>query len=141
MDSFCGYETVDSDQLAYLELHFFLLAGPDSTLFYTGVYEECCGSVVDCLTQDRGVASSSFTRGTALCPWARHFILCLALAQEDQSRHDWKIVDWDIKNQIKKKKNSGLEFWKKLCPQCGNKVNTVCNKFIFFSTRNKKQSI
>ena len=25
--------------------------------------------------------------------------------QEDLSRHNWKIIDWDIKNQIKQKKN------------------------------------
>ena len=36
-------------------------------------------SVVECLTQDPGVAGSSLTRGTVLYPWARHFILCLVL--------------------------------------------------------------
>ena len=36
---------------------------------------ECSGSVVEFLTQDEGVGGSSLTRGCALCPWARHFIL------------------------------------------------------------------
>ena len=30
--------------------------------------EECGGSVVKCLTRDRGVAGLSLTGGTALCP-------------------------------------------------------------------------
>ena len=38
--------------------------------------EERGGSVVECLTRDRGVVGSNLTRGTVLCPWARHFILC-----------------------------------------------------------------
>ena len=33
---------------------------------------ECSGSVVECLTEDRGAADSSHTGFTALCPWARH---------------------------------------------------------------------
>ena len=37
--------------------------------------------MVECLTQDRGAAGSSFTAGTALCPLARHFILCIELVQ------------------------------------------------------------
>ena len=43
--------------------------------------EERGGSVVECLTQDRGVAGSSLTGGTALCSRARHFIICLVLVQ------------------------------------------------------------
>ena len=44
-------------------------------------YEEYSGSVIECLTWDQGVEGSSLTGGTALCPWARHFILCLVLVQ------------------------------------------------------------
>ena len=36
---------------------------------------DCGGSVVECWTQGQGVGGSSLTRGCALCPWARHFIL------------------------------------------------------------------
>ena len=44
-----------------------------STLFIhlhdeTILYRERSGSVVECLTQDRGAAGSSFTGVTALCP-------------------------------------------------------------------------
>ena len=48
------------------------------------------GLVVECFTQDQGVA------------WARHFILLsTGSTKEDQSRHDWKVVDWDAKIQPK----------------------------------------
>ena len=30
--------------------------------------EKCSGSLVECLTQDGGIAGSGLTRGTALCP-------------------------------------------------------------------------
>ena len=42
-------------------------------------YEEHSGSVVERMAQERGVAGSSLVGGTALCPWARHFNLCLVL--------------------------------------------------------------
>ena len=42
-----------------------------------------CGSVVECLTPDRGIAGSILTGGTALCPWARHSIPCLVLTCPD----------------------------------------------------------
>ena len=48
---------------------------------------ERSGSVVECLTRDRGAAGSSLTGVTALCPWAR------TLIQEDPSLYNWKIVD------------------------------------------------
>ena len=37
--------------------------------------------MVECLTRDRKVVGSSLTGGNALCPSARHFILCLVLVQ------------------------------------------------------------
>ena len=54
------------------------------------------------------VVGLSLIRGTALYLWARHFIVCLVLGQPrktcpDNGRHDWKIVDWDVKNQNKYK--------------------------------------
>ena len=33
-------------------------------------------------------------------------LLSTGSTREDQSRHNWKIVDWDIKNQIKHTKNN-----------------------------------
>ena len=41
--------------------------------------EEPGASVIECLAWEQGVAGSSLTGGTGLCPWARHFILCLVL--------------------------------------------------------------
>ena len=38
-------------------------------------YRERSGSVVECLTQDRRAVGSCLTGVTALCPWARTFIL------------------------------------------------------------------
>ena len=45
------------------------------------------GSVVECLTRDRGAAGSSLTGVTVLCPYARHiyFRLELVHTQEDLS--------------------------------------------------------
>ena len=51
---------------------------------------EHSGLVIEYLTQDRGVAGSSMSGGTALCHWARHFILCLVL---EPSWHGWKIAE------------------------------------------------
>ena len=60
------------------------------------------GSVVECRTPEREVRGSRPT-SAVLCPWARHFtprkywlIIQEAMAP---SRHDWKIVDWDVKPQ------------------------------------------
>ena len=50
-------------------------------LFAAKGLREHSGSVVECLTQDRGAAGSSLTGVTALCPWARHFNPSLALVQ------------------------------------------------------------
>ena len=41
-------------------------------------YRERSGSVVECLTGDRGASGSSLTGVTALCPWARHINPSLA---------------------------------------------------------------
>ena len=42
-------------------------------------YREHSDSVVDCLTRDQGVAGSSLTGGTVLCPWVRLINPCLVL--------------------------------------------------------------
>ena len=55
------------------------------------------GSVVERSTRDRGVACSSLTGFTA-----RHIYPCLVLDQPRKTHLD-KIVDRDVKNQIKQK--------------------------------------
>ena len=60
------------------------------------------GSVVECRTPEREVRGSRPTTAV-LCPWARHFTprKYWLITQEvmASSRHDWKIVDWDVKPQ------------------------------------------
>ena len=60
------------------------------------------GSVVECRTPEREVLGSRPT-AAVLCPWARHFTprKYWLITQEAMapSRHDWKIVDWDVKPQ------------------------------------------
>ena len=64
-------------------------------MYYTPPYEECSGSVVESLTQDQKFTGSSLTVDNALCPWRRHFILCLVLG-------DLVLLsDWGVKNQNK----------------------------------------
>ena len=46
----------------------------------------CSGSVVECLTRDRGAAGSMLTGVTVLCPWARHINPSLALVQTRLTR-------------------------------------------------------
>ena len=60
-------------------------------------------SVVECLNQDPGVGGSSLTGVTAICPWARQINPSLVLVQPRKARlgNTEKIVDWDVKNQIK----------------------------------------
>ena len=60
------------------------------------------GSVVECRTPEREVRGSGPT-AAVLCPWARHFTprkyWLITLEAMAPSRHDWKIVDWDVKPQ------------------------------------------
>ena len=60
------------------------------------------GSVVECRTPELEVRGSRPT-AAVLCPWARHFTprKYWLITQEAMapSRHDWKIVDWDVKPQ------------------------------------------
>ena len=60
------------------------------------------GSVIECRTPEREVRGSRPT-AAVLCPWARHFTprKYWLITQEAMapSRHDWKIVDWDVKPQ------------------------------------------
>ena len=60
------------------------------------------GSVVESRTPEREVGGSRPT-AAVMCPWARHFTprKYWLITQEAvaPSRHDWKIVDWDVKPQ------------------------------------------
>ena len=62
------------------------------------------GSVVECRTPEREIGSSINT-AAVLCPWARHLTprKYWLITQEAvaPSRHDWNIVDWDVKPQHK----------------------------------------
>ena len=68
------------------------------------------GSVVECRTPEREVRGSRPT-AAVLCPWARHFTprKYWLITQEAMapSRHDWKIVDWDVKPQHNQPTKSG----------------------------------
>ena len=73
---------------------------------------ECSGSVVECLTRDRGAASWNLTGVTALCAWVRHTNPSLVLVQP------WKtspyiterlLIGCKESNQTKKKVNTGLD--------------------------------
>ena len=65
------------------------------------------GSVVESRTPEREVGGSRPT-AAVMCPWARHFTprKYWLITQEAvaPSRHDWKIVDWDVKPQHKQTK-------------------------------------
>ena len=58
--------------------------------------------MVECQTPEREVRGWRPT-AAVLCPWARHFTprKYWLITQEAMapSRHDWKIVDWDVKPQ------------------------------------------
>ena len=75
-----------------------------SFFFLSNFQGERGGSVVECRTPEREVGSSKPT-AAVLCPWARHFTprKYWLITQEAvaPSRHDWKIVDWDVKPQHK----------------------------------------
>ena len=75
------------------------MSGKVGCCFYPG---ERGGSEVECRTPEREVRGSRPT-AAVLCPWARHFTprKYWLITQEAMapSRHDWKIVDWDVKPQ------------------------------------------
>ena len=72
------------------------------------IAKERGGSVVECRTPEREVGGSKPT-ATVLCPWARHFTprKYWLITQEAVApfRHDWKIVDRDVKPQHKQTNN------------------------------------
>ena len=67
--------------------------------------------MVECRTTEREVWGSKPT-SAVLCPWARHFTprKYWLITQEAvaPSRHDWQIVDWDVKPQHKQTNKSKI---------------------------------
>ena len=59
---------------------------PYNKSIITDFFRERSGSVVECLTRDRGAGGSSLTGVTALCPWARHINPSLVLVQPRRTR-------------------------------------------------------
>ena len=69
---------------------------------------EHSGSMVVCLTRDRGAAGSSLTGVTALCPWARHINRSLVLVQPRKTCHyitERLLLGRKESNQTKKKQD------------------------------------
>ena len=68
--------------------------------------------MVECRTPEREVRGSRPT-AAVLCPWARHFTprKYWLITQEAMapSRHDWKIVDWDVKPQHNQPTNISIK--------------------------------
>ena len=62
---------------------------------------ERSGSVVECLSQDREVVGSSLKGKVSLrCVHEQdNSLLSTGSNQADLSRHNWKIVAWDVKNR------------------------------------------
>ena len=75
-----------------------------NALVYPRLRGERGGSVVECRSPEREVGGSK-PNAAVLCPWVRHFTprKYWLITQEalGPSRHDWKIVDWDVKPQHK----------------------------------------
>ena len=67
---------------------------------------EPSGSVIECLYQERGVMRDSVVSFSK----TYKSLLSTGSTQEDRSRHNWKIVDWDVKNQIKQTNQPGREY-------------------------------
>ena len=63
------------------------------------------GRVLD--LRPKGCGFEPLTGVTALCPWASHInpMLSTGSTQEDPSRLNWKIVNWEVKNQTNKRTN------------------------------------
>ena len=80
-------------------------------IMFCNILGECGGSVVECRTPEREVGGSKPITAV-LCPWARHFTprKYWLITQEAvaPSRHDWKIVDWDVKPQHNQPTNCNI---------------------------------
>ena len=90
----------------------------DTTLFWSlfmlifYLWERSC-SVVECLTRDRGAASSSRTGVTTLFPWARHINPCLVLVRHRNTSPDITEIFWLGRKESKQtnKTNNKAKFY------------------------------
>ena len=63
---------------------------------------ESSGSLVQCLTRDRGVADSNLTQALYyVLKQGNLSLLSTGITQGGPSRQNCKSDDWDVKNQIK----------------------------------------
>ena len=84
--------------------------------------------MVDYLTPDQGVAGMSLTGGTVLCPLARHTNPCLVLVQPKKTCPNMtKIVDWDLKNQIKQTKETADSI--RIYHECEGRIEESISRF------------
>ena len=92
--------------------------------------------MVECRTPEREVRGSRPT-AAVLCPWARHFTprKYWLITQEAMapSRHDWKIVDWDVKPQHNQPTNL-LAISKRFC-SCAGRFESKISKTGFLKSR------
>ena len=72
---------------------------------------ERSGSVIECLTRDRGAAGSSLTGITVLCPWARHINPSLVLVQPRKTRPF--ITEILLMGRKESNKTKTNHFWRK----------------------------
>ena len=97
---------------------------------------ERSGSVVECLTRDRGVEGLSLIGFTASCPWARHInptlVLVQVSTQEGPSLYSWNIVDGT--SRIKSNKTNKQRLWSNILKVCIIARNTS-SSFNFFLWR------
>ena len=54
-------------------------------------------------------------------------LLSTGSTQEDQSRHNWKFFDWDVKNQIKLNQGIYLASWSRIPWQANGKFYNIFN--------------
>ena len=101
-------------------------------LFDVGIpnsgWRERSGSVVECLTRDRGAAGSSLTGFTALWSLSKTHLCQLSTGstQEDPSLFNWKIVDGTLRIKSNKRTNKirgGDSSWD------GGVVHTILSHF------------
>ena len=121
----------------YIYWEKWLTSGRWKHLLITG---ERGGSVVECRTPEREVRGSRPT-AAVLCPWARHFTprKYWLITQEVMapSRHDWKIVDWDVKPQH----NQPADYSKNHKNMDSQKIAVIKCGIAFESSRQKWQTV
>ena len=84
------------------------------------------------------LSGCGFISVTALCPWAKHIYPCILLVQprkiRPESWHNWKFVDWKVKNQIKHNMNNlGRKLLRTICAKLfSTLLSSVFTRFFKF---------